>query len=935
MAGYSEFRIRIEPGTRKGHYRVDASGLGGEKTGVFRVPFRDSELENFVLKVGRTRRGVRRISSPEWDLAKTFGGRLFSSLMEGPVGELYRSSLSTAQATGDGVRITLSLTEVPELAEIPWEYLFDPPNFLAISTSTPIVRYLDVAKPRRPLEVALPIRILAVVSAPSDVEELDTGDERQRLESALKPLIDAKAVAIDWLEEATLLALTKKLQPDTYHILHFIGHGGFDDASGEGALLFEDAAGRGRPVSGEQLATVLNNKASLRLVFLNSCEGARASIQDPFSGVASSLIQREIPAVIAMQFEITDRAAIIFAGEFYAVLAEGQPVDSAVTHARLMVFADQNDVEWGTPVLFMRVADGRLFNVADAPALPRVAPEDLPPKTAATPPPTTAAPGMAAGGAALPLAGVASTVATPETGPPAVGPAAPSTAVPPVADPSPASAPAEPPDATSAPDAATATAAAAVVRVAAPVAIPESTGPAMTPPTTTHPPVGPGTSGRPDEPTVKPDVKSDPTPGVTSRIPWRLVAVGAVALVLLVLLVRVLVPPDTSGSLSVSTVGASQTGLDHRVRARTSCPPRLIDVSLDGDVVKTVARRRRRQVHHPDRYRAEDPRRRVGRRSVRSAGQHRVLGGSERFGEPERVGRRKPHALECVPAGEHDDWLDLSRDPLLQRPFPGVDEKGDNELYLLDPVTRVETRLTSNANADSFPAWSPNHEEIVFDRDGDLKIAAFAGGKLGTSVEALTTGGSNDNFPAWSIDDRIAFARFLGGNNGSEIRVIRRGGNSELVVAGKSVRAPAWSPDGTTLAYMADNGSGQFDIFTIKEGEEPVPLLDGPLSELNPNWSPDGKTIVFVRDKGEPKSYDNDIFKVDVATKEVTGPLTDNDVQDGNPVWSPDGSQIAFYRALEASATTGFHIWIMNADGSGQEDLMLDRPGRNLDPMWR
>jgi Tol biopolymer transport system component len=154
-------------------------------------------------------------------------------------------------------------------------------------------------------------------------------------------------------------------------------------------------------------------------------------------------------------------------------------------------------------------------------------------------------------------------------------------------------------------------------------------------------------------------------------------------------------------------------------------------------------------------------------------------------------------------------------------------------------------------------------------------------------------------------------------------------------VAGKSVRAPAWSPDGTTLAYMADNGSGQFDIFTLKEGEEPVPLLDGPLSELNPNWSPDGKTIIFVRDKGEPKSFDNDIFKVDVATREVTGPLTDNDVQDGNPVWSPDGSQIAFYRALEASATTGFHIWIMNADGSGQEDLMPDRPGRNLDPMWR
>ncbi|HEX6867154.1 MAG TPA: ABC transporter substrate-binding protein, partial [Candidatus Limnocylindrales bacterium] len=104
-------------------------------------------------------------------------------------------------------------------------------------------------------------------------------------------------------------------------------------------------------------------------------------------------IEREIPAVIAMQFEITDRAAIIFAGEFYAVLAEGQPVDAAVTQARLLVFADDNDVEWGTPVLFLRVQDGVLFDVADASALPRVTVEELPPKVAGT--------GTAGGGATV------------------------------------------------------------------------------------------------------------------------------------------------------------------------------------------------------------------------------------------------------------------------------------------------------------------------------------------------------------------------------------------------------------------------------------------------------------------------------------------------------------------------------------------------------
>ena len=383
MTTYAEFRLRLEradravPGVA---YRVEASGLGGEAQGQLSLPFSPTELENFILKVGRTRRGVRRIELPEMELAKTFGGRLFSAVMVGRVGELYRAAFAEARAAGSGLRLTLSLTDAPELAAVPWEYLYDEPAFLSISTWTPVVRYLDLPKPRRALEVQLPLRILGIVGTPWDAETLNTAVEQGRLEDALRPLIDAGAVTLDWLEEVNLLALARKLRPDTYHVLHFIGHGGFDDASGEGAVLFEDSAGRGRLVSGDQLGTVLADKVSLRLVVLNSCEGARTSLDDPFSGVAASLVRREIPAVIGMQFEITDRAAVLFAGEFYAMLAAGRSVDSAVTEARLAIFADQNDVEWGTPVLFMRVADGQLFSIANAPPARHVDPEILPPK---------------------------------------------------------------------------------------------------------------------------------------------------------------------------------------------------------------------------------------------------------------------------------------------------------------------------------------------------------------------------------------------------------------------------------------------------------------------------------------------------------------------------------------------------------------------------
>ena len=70
-----------------------------------------------------------------------------------------------------------------------------------------------------------------------------------------------------------------------------------------------------------------------------------------------------------MQFEITDRAAIVFGSEFYAALADGLPGRLlTLRHARrdLRRIAE-NDIEWATPVLFMRVQDGLLFELRARP----------------------------------------------------------------------------------------------------------------------------------------------------------------------------------------------------------------------------------------------------------------------------------------------------------------------------------------------------------------------------------------------------------------------------------------------------------------------------------------------------------------------------------------------------------------------------------------
>ena len=185
MAEYQDLRVRFERTSDKQTYRVFVSGQGGETTGEFRLPLNEDQLENLVLKLSRPRTTVRRIGTSELEVVRTFGGSLFNALFNGPVRDVYRSSLSAARTEGCGMRLSLAMTGTPELMHVPWEFLYDDPAFLSISTWTPVVRYLDLASTRRPLMVEPPLRILAMVSSPSDVAKLDVEQERAKLSSHL------------------------------------------------------------------------------------------------------------------------------------------------------------------------------------------------------------------------------------------------------------------------------------------------------------------------------------------------------------------------------------------------------------------------------------------------------------------------------------------------------------------------------------------------------------------------------------------------------------------------------------------------------------------------------------------------------------------------------------------------------------------------------
>jgi hypothetical protein len=365
---YSDFDLLIE--ACLGGYRARVlESPGGEGVNEFRLPFSDLEIENLLLRMGRARRGMRRIDSPALEAAKTFGARLFDAVFAGDVKTCFDASIDAAEREDKGLRMRLRLGTAPELAQLPWEYLYSKSadRFLSLSKYTPLIRYLDLPERVRPLHIKPPLKVLVACASPSDYAALDVEREWENLRRATLELQENELVTLDRLDGATLDLLERRLGRGEYHIFHFIGHGGFDRQTDDGVLLLQDRAGRGRSVSAAHFGTLLRDHRKLRLAILNACEGARSAVGDPFSGVAQSLVRQGIPAVIAMQFEVSDEAAITFAQGFYTAVADGQPIDAALAQARKAIFFEGLETEWGTPVLYLRSPDGRIFELARAP----------------------------------------------------------------------------------------------------------------------------------------------------------------------------------------------------------------------------------------------------------------------------------------------------------------------------------------------------------------------------------------------------------------------------------------------------------------------------------------------------------------------------------------------------------------------------------------
>jgi len=360
-----DLELEITSGPAPGHYIITVDSPAGATTGQLRLDAekllsRRRELASAVLASAVPTRG--RLSAQELPVRQV-GQQLFEAVFAERVYGRYAGSVQEAARRGEPLRVVLRL-RAEELAALPWEAMFDPEADEYLCQREPIVRYVETAQPATPLPVNPPLRVLGLVSTPRDLPMLDVAEEQRRLTDAIADLGRHRQVELAWASGGNWPTLQEMLLRGQWHVLHFIGHGGVD--RGVGVLALEDElTGRASLVSSARFARLLHVCRPVpRLVVLNSCQSGEAAADDLLSSTAAALVHSGISAAVAMQFAVTDPAALAFSRGFYQALAHNHPVDEAVRLGRIAIDGtSENTLEWVTPVLFLRTDETRLFTV--------------------------------------------------------------------------------------------------------------------------------------------------------------------------------------------------------------------------------------------------------------------------------------------------------------------------------------------------------------------------------------------------------------------------------------------------------------------------------------------------------------------------------------------------------------------------------------------
>jgi hypothetical protein len=299
------------------------------------------------------------------------GKLLFSALFDEGLRREFLDIYQKAQQENALLRLELDVDErqLPEVAALPWEFMYVSPGELHgalwLATAPNIVFSRRRARWHVPEPIQLKIgerlRIAIAVAAPKDLGPV----QYQKICNELKKMARTERFEVLEVVEAANRSSIDALLEKKPHIFHFIGHGSLKDENRQdtGLVALVDSFGSADLVSADYFSELFN-RFRPGLVVLHACESGALSSSKAFVGIASRVVQMNVPAVAAMQFEVTNAAAHRFALEFYRRLAGNEPVDKAIQEARRHLALNPPGYaarDFATPVLFMSVKEGRLF----------------------------------------------------------------------------------------------------------------------------------------------------------------------------------------------------------------------------------------------------------------------------------------------------------------------------------------------------------------------------------------------------------------------------------------------------------------------------------------------------------------------------------------------------------------------------------------------
>ena len=236
-------------------------------------------------------------------------------------------------------------------------------------------------------------------------------------------------------------------------------------------------------------------------------------------------------------------------------------------------------------------------------------------------------------------------------------------------------------------------------------------------------------------------------------------------------------------------------------------------------------------------------------------------------------------------------------------------------------------RLTHTDSTEEDPAWSPHGDKIAFECLTDDKswfwpFSSYQSSSNSVEVRNWPISKGGPTGGTGEVDNWQSTSTILTGNT----CVMNADGSGRIKLTDDwgDHRDPAWSPDGSKIAFSSVS-DGLRDIHVMNaDGSGRRRVTHDEFQNEEPTWSPDGNRIAYT----SWRDSDRQIIVVNVDGSALTQ-ITDGPEDYDSPAWSPDGNRIAFVSGKD----DGSNIYVMNPDGT-ERDLLYEAPGWISSTAW-